>query len=142
MLRDQFASVLKEFGSLVMEDLLLDETDNTATFTVDDDIIINLNYLDESDTILLFSPVGAFGDLNAADAGQKALALLKLNDLSGAACEITLMLDGEGELVLAADRRSANTISSADAFAAWVEIMVRSVRATREYFAKHFPLES
>lgn len=142
MLRDQFASVLKEFGSLVMENLSLDETDNTATFTVDDDIIINLNYLDESDTILLFSPVGAFGDLNAADAGQKALALLKLNDLSGAACEITLMLDGEGELVLAADRRSANTISSADAFAAWVEIMVRSVRATREYFAKHFPLES
>ncbi|SFS72434.1 Tir chaperone protein (CesT) family protein [Succinivibrio dextrinosolvens] len=142
MLRDQFASVLKEFGSLVMEDLSLDETDNTATFTVDDDIIINLNYLNESDTILLFSPVGAFGDLNASDAGQKALALLKLNDLSGAACEVTLMLDGEGELVLAADRRSANTISSADAFAAWVEIMVRSVRATREYFAKYFPLES
>lgn len=142
MLRDQFASVLKEFGSLVMEDLSLDETDNTATFTVDDDIIINLNYLNESDMILLFSPVGAFGDLNAADAGQKALALLKLNDLSGAACEVTLMLDGEGELVLAADRRSANTISSADAFAAWLEIMVRSVRATREYFAKHFPLES
>ena len=142
MLRDQFASVLKEFSSLVMEDISLDETNNTATFTVDDDIIINLHYLVESDMILISSPVGAFGDLASPDAGKKALALLKLNDLSGGACEVTLMLDGEGELVLATDRRSANTISSTDAFAAWVEIMVRSVRATRDYFAKHFPLES
>ncbi len=141
MLRDQFASVLKEFGSLVMEDLSLDENDNTSTFTVDDDIIINVNYLVESDTILLYSPVGDFGDLNAADAGKRAIALLRLNDLSGSACEVTLMLDGEGDLVLAADRRSAKTISSADAFAAWLEIMVRSVRSTREYFAKYFPVE-
>ena len=142
MLRDQFVSVLKEFSSLVMEDISLDENDNTATFTIDDDIVINLNYLVESDMILIFSPVGAFGDLTSPNVGKKALELLKLNDSSGTACEVTLMLDGEGELILAADRRSANTISSTDAFAAWVEIMVRAVRATREYFAKHFPLES
>ncbi len=141
MPREQFVSVLKEFSSLVQEDLTLGE-DNTATFTVDDDIIINLNYLNESDTVIIFSPVGSFGDTEAPDAGEKALALLKLNDLSGAACEVTLMLDGEGDLVLAADRRNSNTISSADIFAAWVELMVKSVRSTREYFAKHFPLEN
>lgn len=70
MLRDQFASVLKEFSSLVMEDISLDETDNTDTFTVDDDIIINLHYLVESDMILISSPVGAFGDLTSPDAGK------------------------------------------------------------------------
>ena len=123
-----------------MEDLSLDEADNTATFTVDDDIIVNIKYLTESDMVLIFSPVGNFGDTESTDAGDKALALLKLNDLSGPACEVTLMLDGEGQLVLAADRRSAKTISSADSLAAWVEIVVSSVRATRDYFAEHFPL--
>ena len=139
MLRDQFATVLKEFGSLVMEDLSLND-DGISTFTVDNDIVVNIQYLNDSDTVLIFSPVGAFGDLNAADSGNKALALLKLNDLSGPSCEVTLMLDGEGELVLAADRRSAGTISSTDALAAWVELLVRSVRSTRDYFAEHFPL--
>ncbi|MBR4676199.1 MAG: hypothetical protein IKP00_17215 [Victivallales bacterium] len=31
-----------------------------------------------------FSPVGAFGGIDVTDAGEKALALLRLNELGGA----------------------------------------------------------
>ena len=51
------------------------------------------------------------------------------------------MLDEEAELVLAADRRHALEIASADSLAAWVEALVSAVRAVREIFAEKFPVE-
>ena len=60
MLSQQFMDVLAEFGATVGQNLTLDE-DGITTFTIDDEIIVNLQYLEASDTIVAFTPVGAFG---------------------------------------------------------------------------------
>lgn len=136
---DQFEDVLDEFGAAAGVDVSL--VDGTATFTVDDEVIVNIQYLEESDTVLLWSPVGGFGGTDAPDAGQKAMALLRLCDLGGPTAGFTLALDADADLVLALDRRSALVVSSADALAAWTEALVGAVRAVREHFAMNFPVQ-
>jgi hypothetical protein len=139
ILKEQFDGVLADFGKIVGTPLSLDD-DGTATFTVDDDIIVNLQYLAESDCIIAFSPVGGFGETDAPDAGKKALALLRMNEIGGPTEGFTLALDEDAELVLAMDRRSALEISSADSLAAWMEALVNAVRAVRTRFAEEFPI--
>ena len=141
MFREQFEDVLAEFGGLVKQPLALD-VDGTATFTVDEEIIVNLQYLEESDTVLAFAPVGAFGGLDAPDAGEKALELLRLNEPGGATEGYTLALDEGADLVLAMDRRSALVLSHVDSLASWMDALARAVRAVRERFAERFPLET
>ena len=140
MLKVQFEDVLAEFGALVNQPLSLDG-DGTATFTVDEEIIVNLQYLEESDTVVAFAPVGAFGGLDAPDAGDKALELLRMNEPDGGSEGYTLALDEDADLVLAMDRRSALVLGHVDSLAAWMESLVRAVRAVRERFAERFPLD-
>jgi len=137
MFKEQFEDVLADFGGLVKQELKLDD-DGVATFTVDDEIIINILYLEESDTIIAFAPVGAFGGMDAPDAGEKALALLRLCELGNSSKGFTLALDEEADLVLAMDRRFAIDIAHADSLAAWMDALVFAVRTVREYFAEHF----
>jgi len=139
-LRAQFEDVLDEFGALVKKSLYLDE-DGVSTFAVDDEFLVHLKYLDESDTIVAFSPVGAFGGVDAPDAGEKALELLRLCELGGPTQGFALALDEDADLVLAMDRRTALEISSADALAAWIEALVCAVRAVRVDFANRFPVK-
>ena len=136
---EQFEDVLDEFGAAAGVDVSL--VDGTATFTVDDEVIVNIQYLEESDTVLLWSPVGGFGGTDAPDAGDKALALLRIGDLGGPVAGFTLALDADADVVLAMDRRSARVLSSADALAGWIEALVRAVREVREHFAANFPAE-
>ena len=133
-----FEDVLAEFGALVNQDLALDES-GVATFAVDDEVLVNLQYLEESGTVVVFAPVGAFGGTDAPDAGEKALELLRLCELGGPTGGFTLALDADADLVLAMDRRLVVEISSADALAAWTEALVGAVRAVRERFAEKFP---
>ena len=136
--RAAFEDVLSEFGALVKQDLALDES-GVATFAVDDEVLVNLQYLEESGTVVAFAPVGAFGGTDAPDAGEKALELLRLCELGGPSGGFTLALDADADLVLAMDRRLVVEISSADALAAWTEALVGAVRAVRERFAEKFP---
>lgn len=140
MLREQFTDVLAEFGNALNLSLALDDED-TVSFMVDGEAIVNIQYLDESDFAVAFSPVGAFGGTDAPDAGEKALALLRMNEPGGIGEGFTLALDEEAELLLAMDRRSALEISSADSLAAWVDALVRVVRKVREEFVARFPIE-
>ena len=137
-LKAQFTDVLAEFGRLVKQDITLDE-DDTATVAVDDGVLVNIRYLDDADTVAVFAPFGAFGGTNAPDAGEKALELLRLCELGGPTEGFSLALDAEADLVLAMDRRLALEISSGDAFAAWIDALVRAVRTVRECFAERFP---
>ena len=137
-LREQFEDVLAEFGEAVKLPLALGE-DGIATFTVDDEIVVSLQYLDESDVVIAFAPVGAFGGADAPDAGEKALELLRLNELGGPTEGFALALDEDADLVLAMDRRGALELAAADSLAAWMEALVRAVRAVRERFAEKFP---
>ena len=138
MLRDQFAKVLDEFGDMLQEDIYLSD-DNTSTFIVDNEVVININYLEQSDSILMFSPVGDLVDDEAS--GQKAIELLKLNDIGNVAGRVTLMMDPQNNLILAADHQSALTITSKEVLADWVDNFVHAVRSTRDYFAEHYPVE-
>ena len=85
------------------------------------------------------APVSGFGGTDAPDAGEKALELLRLNELGGATEGFALALDEEADLVLAMDRRSALELAAADSLAAWMEALVRAVRAVRDRFAELFP---
>ena len=127
MLRDQFAKVLDEFGDMLQEDIYLSD-DNTSTFIADNEVVININYLEQSDSILMFSPVGELEDDEAS--GQKAIELLKLNDIGNVAGRVTLMMDP-----------SALTVTSKEVLADWVDNFVHAVRSTRGYFAEHYPVE-
>jgi len=140
MFRDQFADVLAEFGNALNLSLALDD-EGLVSFMVDGEAIVNIQYLDESDFVVAFSPVGAFGGTDASDAGEKALALLRMNEPGGIGEGFTFALNEEADLVLAMDRRSALEMPSADSLAAWVEALVRVVRAVREDFIARFPIE-
>ena len=140
MLKEQFKDVLAEFGASVRLELALDE-DGLATFAVDDEVLVNVKYLDQSDMVVAFSPIGGFGGVDAPDAGEKALELLRMNDLGGETEGFTLALDEDADVVLALDRRSPLEVSSSDAFAAWIDALVRAVRAVRGRFAARWPVE-
>lgn len=140
MLKEQFSAVLKDFSALIGQDLSVDEDSDTVVFTVDDEVVINLRYLEASDTVVMFSPVGELGSAADRNAAPKALALLHLTDISQPTGQVTLALDEEAQLLLAMDRRSALYISSADALAEWIEVLVNTVHEVREYFALHFPV--
>lgn len=129
MFRKQFEDVLADFGALAKLDLALDD-DGTASFVADDDVVVDLQYLDGADAVVAFSPVGSFGG-DAPDAGDRALALLRLDEIGGPSEGFAFALDADADLVLAMDRRGALELSSADALAAWTEALVRAVRAAR-----------
>ncbi len=139
MLKEQFEAVLADFGGLVKQDLAFDG-DNFTTFTVDDEVIVNLRYLPDADYVLAFAPVGRL----AADdpsIGDKAIELLRLNEIGGPARGFTLALDENAELVLAMDRRDALELADVDALAGWMEALVAAVRDVRAQFANRFPEE-
>ena len=138
--RSQFESVLAEFGEVVKQEIVLDD-DGSTTITIDEDVIINLQYLEESNFIVAFAPVGGFGGYDAPDAGEKALELLRLNKVCGATEGFTLALDREADLVLAMDYRSVHEFAYADAAASWIGCLILGVRAVREAFAEKFPVE-
>ena len=140
MLKEQFEEILAEFGGNVKRPLALDD-DGTVTFAVDDEIIINIQYLEESESVVAFAPIGGLGNKDKPDAGERALELLRLNELGGLAEGFTLALDEEADLVLAMDRRSALEFASTDSFAAWIEVLVRVVHTVRDRFAERFTTE-
>ncbi len=141
MLKEQFVNVLQNFGDLYFEELELDEETNTASIILDDDVIVNITYLDNSDNVLLFSPLAQF-EKTEDKAGEKALCLMKLNDIGNLAGSVTYMFDEDNNLLLVGDRRSALLLSTEDDFAAWMQTLLDAVHKTREYFAEHFPVEN
>lgn len=138
-LKAQFKDVLSEFGAGMNEPLALDEEDDTVTFAVDDEYLIHIKYLNRSDMIVMFSPVGVFGGTRSPDAGDRALALLRYCELGGLSEGFTLALDEEADLIVAMDKRTALEISSVDALSAWVDALMRVVNAVREDFSEKFP---
>ena len=55
-LRGQFEDVLAEFGNLLKQELVLDD-EATVTFTIDDEIIVNMQYLENVRRIWKSIPV-------------------------------------------------------------------------------------
>ena len=140
MLKQQFEDVLAEFGELVKQPLELDD-DGIVTFTVDNEVIINLQYLEESDFIIAFAPVGAFGGMDAPDAGKKAMELLRMNEIGGLSVGFTLAIDEDADLVLAMERHHALSMAHVDSLAAWMDALVRMIKAVRNRFAELFPID-
>ncbi len=141
MHKEQFYSVLAEFGEMMKMDLEPDEETGFVSFMLDGEYVMNLKFLEGADAVLLFSPVGKFGGTDAPDAGEKALALLKLCDLSGPVPNVTFALDEDADLVLAIRCVSGYAISSPDALAVLLQLMIDGVKTAREYFVERFPVE-
>jgi hypothetical protein len=140
MLKEQFESILKNFGDLYFEDLELDEETNTATITMDEDVLINITYLDDSENVLIFSPLAEFTK-DEDKAQEKALSLMRLNDIDNIAGNCTYMFDEQNSLLLVGDRRSSLLLSTVDDFAAWIKLLLDCVHKTREYFVANYPQE-
>jgi hypothetical protein len=132
MLREQFEEILSEFGKTIGLELSL--LDDAVSWMVDDEVLVNLQYLDASDYLLLWTQVGPLGE-------GHAMELLRLNEVGGDAAGFTLSLDEANALVLAHDRRSAWVISSADALAEWTEALIRCTRAARAIMGNHSSAE-
>ena len=140
MLKEQFQDILAEFGQRVKQEISLDQ-ENTATLMLDGEVLVNFQYLEESERILAFAPVGRLDLATDPAGGEKALELLRLNELGGKSRGFTLAYDEEAELVLAMDCRYAMEISSADALASWLEQLCGVVSMVRVRFEERFPEE-
>jgi hypothetical protein len=73
--------------------------------------------------------------------GERALALLALDELGAGHAGFTLSMDPETRRVVAHDRRGVEAVDSADRLAVWVESLVDLVKGIRHDFAERFPFE-
>ncbi len=137
MLRDQFVENLKELGVKFQLDLSLSEDNDSAVLIVDDEVIVNISYLEDSDTVVLFSPVAEYTDEDDKD-GSKAIDLLKLNDIDNISHQFTLMLDKDEDLVIAADRVNAENVNTTDELSQLIESLVDTVNKVHAYFSEKY----
>ncbi len=140
MLKEQFLEVLKSFGERYFEDLELDEDTNTTSLIIDDNVLINITYLDNSDTVLIYTALAPFSSAEPM-AYEMAKSLMQLNDIGQMGANVTFMYDETNNLLLIGDRCSALLLSTEDDFAAWIEVLLEAFYKTRDYFLEHYPKE-
>ena len=136
-IRESFEQCLADFGKVLGTELVFE--DDRCEFTVDGTVEIELDYYDEADVVVAWATVGEMPEDGFA--GDRALALLAMNELGGAGGGYTLSMDAETRRVIAHDHRPAEAFESADRIAAWLETLVKLVNSIREDFAERFPYE-
>ena len=134
-IRESFEQCLADFGKALGTKLVFEE--DHCNFTVDGAVEIELDYYDDSDVVVAWATVGEMPEDDLA--GDRALVLLALNELGGAAGGYTLSMDADTRRVIAHDHRPAEAFESADRLAAWLDTLVELVNAIREDFAERFP---
>ncbi|MBQ6472864.1 MAG: type III secretion system chaperone [Victivallales bacterium] len=134
-LRDSFNETLAEFGQTL--DAALALQDGHCSFTVDGTVSVQLEYLDESNTVIAWSTIG----IAPEDGYQydRARFLLALNELGAANDGFSFGLDPNTRHIIAHDHRPAELFDSADRLAAWLESLVEIVTRIRHEFAVQFP---
>ena len=134
---EAFEKALAEFGEKMNYPLALE--DGELTFTVDGSVNVNIRCLEDSRYLVLWASVGELPDDELA--GERAAALLEMNDLGLGTRGFTLgMRDGERRLVIH-DRRPVSDLESADAIAAWTGDLVETTEMIRERLAADFPAD-
>jgi hypothetical protein len=134
-IRESFEQYLADFGKALGTELVFEE--DHCNFTVDGAVEIELDYYDDSDTVVAWATVGEMPEDDLA--GDRALVLLALNELGSPAGGYTLSMDADTRRVIAHDNRPAEAFDSADRLAVWIDTLVELVNAIREDFAERFP---
>lgn len=122
--REQLESVLAEFSRETGQTIGLDEN-NGCTIQVSL-AFYNLVFLPKAGQILLWVILGRLE--HDANVGARARRLLEMNDGWQESCGGSFMFDRENGLVILADRRSVESIYTADNLAAWIGELERGYR--------------
>ena len=134
-LSEAFAMSLNEFGEKLGLDLAME--DGRCNFCVDDVIEVEIDYLEEADVVVAWAIVGLA--LEDEFQGERACALLALNELNEANGGFSISMDPETRRVIAHDHRPAEMFESGDRIAAWVDALVELVNHIRSDFEVRFP---
>ena len=136
-IRESFEQCLADFGKVLGTELVFEE--DHCNFTVDGTVEIELDYYDDADVVVAWATVGEMPEDDLA--GDRALALLAMNELGGEGGGFTLSMDAETRRVIAHDHRPAEAFESVDRIAAWLGKLVELVNVIREDFEERFPCD-
>ena len=136
-LPESFNISLEEFGKTLGTDLVLE--DGRCNFIVDDAIEVEIDYLEDVHVVIAWTTVGIAPEYDYQ--GDRALALLALNELDAPNGGFSLSMDPETRRVIAHDHRPAELFESGDRIAAWIGALVDLVNHVRNDFAERFPCE-
>ena len=132
---DSFSLSLAEFGKRLGIELAM--ADGRCNFTVDGTVEVELDYLDDAQVVVAWSVIGLAPEDGLS--GDRATALLALNELDAPNGGFSVSMDPETRRVVAHDHRAAELFDSADRLAAWIEALVALVGRVRYEFELRFP---
>ena len=132
-----FNMSLEEFGKTLGIDLAIE--DGRCNFIVDDAIEVEIDYLEDAHVVIAWAIIGFAPEDDYQ--GDRALALLALNELDAPNGGFSVSMDPETRRVIAHDHRPAELFESGDSIAAWIGALVDLVNQVRNDFAKRFPCE-
>ena len=133
-----FSDVLADFGKMNGQSLALDET-GACVFTVDAELVVNLQTLAASGYVLAWATVGGLPDDGFA--GARAAFLLSMQDLGRETHGFSLGMDEEDRRLVIHDRRPSDLFASVDELAAWIDDLVETVAHIRNEFNARYPDE-
>ena len=136
-LPDSFNMSLEKFGEKIGIDLALE--DGRCSLTVDDAIEVEIDYLEDAHVVIAWATVGLAPEDDFQ--GDRARALLALNELDAPNGGFSLSMDPENRRIIAHDHRPAELFESGDRIAAWIGALVDLVNHVRDDFAERFPCE-
>ncbi|MBP5640779.1 MAG: type III secretion system chaperone [Victivallales bacterium] len=134
-LPDSFNASLAEFGKTLGIELMLE--DGRCNFIVDDTIEVELDYIEDAHVVVAWATVGLAIEDNYQ--GERARALLALNELDAPNGGFSISMDPEMRRVIVHDHRPAELFDSADRIAVWIGALVDLVYHIRNDFEKRFP---
>ena len=130
-----FKDTFEAFCRMTGRELTIDE--NHCSLVVDGNVVVNLELLEESETVVAWAAVGTLPDDGLTC--ERASRLLAMNEPNGGARGFTLAMDGRNRMLVAHDRRAENLFASADVLAGWIDDLVSLVNRIRSEFARDYP---
>ena len=132
---DSFQQALADFGEKMGMELALNE--NRCNFTVDGTVEVEIDYIEEAEEVMVWSPVGYAVEDGFQE--QRARALMELNELDAPNAGFTISMEPENRMVIAHDHRPLEMFEDADHVAAWIDALVQLVNRIRTKFEEKFP---
>ena len=132
---ESFQQALADFGEKMGMQLALNE--NRCNFTVDGTVEVEIDYIEEAEEVVAWSPVGYAVEDGFQE--QRARALMELNELDAKNAGFTISMDPENRMVVVHDHHPAEMFENADHVAAWIDSLVELVNGIRTRFEEQFP---
>ena len=131
-----FKEALESLSRTVGRELTIDE--NHCSLVVDGNVVVNLELLEESETVVAWAAVGTLPD--DGQTYERASRLLAMNEPDGGTRGFTLAMDGRNRMLVAHDRRAEDLFVTAEVLAGWIDDLVSLVKRIRSDFARDYPV--